>query len=237
MNLNLVKQRFKKGFKTYDKYAFIQEKIAKLLIKYLKTIKKNFDSIVEIGSGTGILSKLIEKNLKFNTIIFNDLVEESFFYLQKKLKIPFTFLAGNGENLKVKSELLISASTFQWFKNLKKALKNYNCKYLAFSLFLKPTLPEISKLFDVSLNYYSFEEVKEILRSLNYKIIYAFYGQEILSFSNLFEALRYLKYTGVNSLSKNIISLNILKEKDKIFRLKYGKLTFSYGIFIAKRKR
>ncbi|HIC99655.1 MAG TPA: hypothetical protein EYP08_08595 [Pyrodictiaceae archaeon] len=75
----------------------------------------------------------------------------------------------------------------------------------------------------------------KILKKLNYKVIYSFYGNFSLTFKDLFEALRYLKYTGVNSLSKSLIPLNFLKEKNKVFIQKYQKLTFAYGIFIAKR--
>ena len=235
MNLELIKKRFEKGFKNYDKYAFIQRQIAKLLIFYLKSVKKDFESIFEIGAGTGILSSLIEQNLNFRYLYLNDIVEISYFFLRKKLKSDFTFICTDAQNLKISCDLLISSSTFQWFENLERSLANYKANYLAFSLFLKGSLFEIKNLFNLSLNYLTYEDILKTLKKLNYKIIYSFQGNFSLTFKNLFEAIRYLKCTGVNSLSKTLIPLNFLKEKNKVFIKKYQKLTFTYGIFIAKR--
>ena len=235
MKLDLIKKRFEKGFKSYDKYAFVQKQIARLLIFYLKNIKKDFNSIFEIGAGTGILSSLIEQNLNFKYLYLNDIVETSYFFLREKLKSSFTFICSDAQNLKISCDLLISSSTFQWFKNLEESLTNYNVNYLAFSLFLRGSLFEIKNLFNLGLNYLAYEDILKILKKLNYKILYSFYGNFSLTFKDLFEALRYLKYTGVNSLSKSLIPLNFLKEKNKVFIQKYQKLTFVYGIFIAKR--
>ena len=235
MNLNIIKKRFEKGFKSYDKYAFVQKQIAKLLIFYLKNIKNDFDTIFEIGAGTGILSSLIEQNLNFRYLYLNDIVETSYFFLKKKLKSSFTFICSDAQNLKISCDLLISSSTFQWFKNLEKSLANYNANYLAFSLFLRGSLFEIKDLFNLSLNYLAYEDILKILKKLNYRVIYSFYGNFSLTFKDLFDAIRYLKYTGVNSLSKSLIPLNFLKKKNRIFIKKYQKLTFIYGIFIAKR--
>ncbi len=236
MKLDLVKRRFEKGFKSYDKHAFIQKSIAKLLIYYLKNIKKDFYSIFEIGAGTGILSSLIERNLNFKYLYLNDIVETSYFFLKEKLKSDFTFICADAQNLKISCDLLISSSTFQWFKDLEETLANYNANYLAFSLFLKGSLFEIKDLFNLSLNYLSYEHILKILKRLNYKTIFSFQGNFFLTFKDLFEALRYLKYTGVNSLSDKIITLNFLRKKNKIFIEKYQKLTFVYGIFLAKKK-
>ena len=235
MKLDLIKKRFEKGFKSYDKYAFVQKQIARLLIFYLKNIKKDFNSIFEIGAGTGILSSLIEQNLNFKYLYLNDIVETSYFFLREKLKSSFTFICSDAQNLKISCDLLISSSTFQWFKNLEESLTNYNVNYLAFSLFLRGSLFEIKNLFNLGLNYLAYEDILKILKKLNYKVLYSFYGNFSLIFKDLFEALRYLKYTGVNSLSKSLIPLNFLKEKNKVFIQKYQKLTFAYGIFIAKR--
>ena len=172
MKLDLIKKRFEKGFKSYDKYAFVQKQIAKLLIFYLKNIKKDFDSIFEIGAGTGILSSLIEQNLNFKYLYLNDIVETSYFFLREKLKSSFTFICSDAQNLKISCDLLISSSTFQWFKNLEESLTNYNVNYLAFSLFLRGSLFEIKNLFNLSLNYFLISYL--IIEIISY-MIYAYY--------------------------------------------------------------
>ena len=77
---------------------------------------------LELGSGTGLLTKRIAKNIKFNNYYANDLVEKSKLYVQK-LVPSANFICGNA--LKIKSprkvDLIVSNAMFQWFENLEKS--------------------------------------------------------------------------------------------------------------------
>ena len=59
----------------YDENAFVQRITAEKLVSSLS--QKKFDKILEIGCGTGILTKQIEQNLVFRKYFANDIVEKS----------------------------------------------------------------------------------------------------------------------------------------------------------------
>ena len=62
MNTTLIKQRFSRSLQTYEQTAIVQREMAKILTEFLPQ-NKNFDSILEIGCGTGFLTReLVKKN-------------------------------------------------------------------------------------------------------------------------------------------------------------------------------
>ena len=63
MNKELIKKRFKKGLKTYNKNAVVQKKMAENLIKLIDE-NTEVDSILEIGCGTGVLTDKIIKKIE-----------------------------------------------------------------------------------------------------------------------------------------------------------------------------
>ena len=78
-----IKKHFEKSMKNYDKNATVQKMMASKLVIELSKICQKFDNILELGSGTGILSKQINDNISFKNYYANDLVEKSKLYVQK----------------------------------------------------------------------------------------------------------------------------------------------------------
>ena len=60
-----IKKQFEKSMKDYDKNATVQDLMASKLVIKLSKISTNFDNILELGSGTGLLTKRIAKNINF----------------------------------------------------------------------------------------------------------------------------------------------------------------------------
>ena len=73
----LIKNNFKKSISTYDEYAFVQKKISKKLASLIKVKKVN--SILEIGSYSGLLTKEIVKNVEFKNYSAVDIINSGFF--------------------------------------------------------------------------------------------------------------------------------------------------------------
>ena len=48
--------RFHEFLNTYDNYAFVQKKVAQKLIEFLEK-NEEFETVLEIGCGTGIYSQ------------------------------------------------------------------------------------------------------------------------------------------------------------------------------------
>ena len=76
---------FDKKFDRYDENAHIQKIVAKKLINLVP--KKKYDTIFEIGAGTGILTKNIITNLKYKNLLVNDKYFESKKYIEDLLSV------------------------------------------------------------------------------------------------------------------------------------------------------
>ncbi|MGB6128128.1 MAG: methyltransferase domain-containing protein, partial [Psychrilyobacter sp.] len=108
---------FDKKFDKYEKNAHIQKIVAKELIKLIP--KKKYNTIFEIGAGTGVLTKDIVKNIEYKNLIVNDKYLESEKYIKNIPSIKF--LGGDIEKLDiVKADLIISSSVFQWIEDKNK---------------------------------------------------------------------------------------------------------------------
>ena len=72
INKELIKKRFSKCITTYDENAKIQKRMAEKLFSLLE--RNDFDKILEIGCGTGLLTKIAVEKLNFRTYTANDMV-------------------------------------------------------------------------------------------------------------------------------------------------------------------
>jgi malonyl-CoA O-methyltransferase len=221
-NKSLVKKRFQKSFKTYNENAIIQKKMSKKLINLLD--RKSFNSILEIGSATGVLTEQIKKNLQFEKFTCNDIVAESKTYIDKILPQNI-FLEGDIEEIEFnqKYDLIISNACLQWCNNLKitvdKLMKNLeNNGILAISIFGNSNLKEINNIFELDNKNKSIDELKKLFEE--YKII--FIEEEYLKiyFDSPIEILKHLKYTGVNAVKE----MKLTKSKLQNFSDKYNLL-------------
>ena len=238
-----IKKQFEKSMGDYDKNAVVQGLIAEKMIIELLKISSEFENILELGCGTGLLTKRIAKNLKYKNFFGNDLVEKSKNYVKKF--IPETeFLYGNALKIKPsrRMNLIISNAMFQWFDNLEKGLKiiiNNLEKYglLVFSTFAPDNFKELKDITGLTLNYKSKEEIETILKNLGLEILYCENFYEEMEFNTPLELLAHLKNTGVNSLSEKTWTVKKIKEFCDKFSKKYPKtkLTYSPIIVIAKR--
>lgn len=60
--------RFHEFLNTYDNYAFVQKKVAQKLIEFLEK-NEEFETVLEIGCGTGIYSQKLVSHIKYRNII------------------------------------------------------------------------------------------------------------------------------------------------------------------------
>ncbi|MFH0702947.1 MAG: malonyl-ACP O-methyltransferase BioC [bacterium] len=232
INKNLIKTRFKKSLDTYNRHATVQTGMAAKLIEILaKNCGNKFETILEIGCGTGILTEKILKNINFSEFYTNDIVEDSEKYIQKISK-NIVFLGGDAEimNFSLKADLIISNATFQWFSDLPAFLKKISLNLnkggiLAFTSFGHKNLYEISKITNYKLSYLD----KNIFNDC-FELVY--YDSEIIEliFDNPVKILEHLKYSGTNALSNQSWSRRNFND----FILKYKELfSFSQGVHLT----
>ena len=99
MNKELIKKRFSKCITTYDENAKIQRRMAEKLFSYLDT--DEFERILEIGCGTGFLTKNAVNKLKFKSYIANDIIGDCQDLIEK-LSPKIEFIQGDIETVKQK---------------------------------------------------------------------------------------------------------------------------------------
>ena len=57
VNSKIIKKQFEKSFETYDQNAIVQQLMAKKLVSALVETDSNFDTVLELGCGTVILTR------------------------------------------------------------------------------------------------------------------------------------------------------------------------------------
>ena len=243
INTRSIKSRFEKSMDKYDENAIVQQEMAEILVKELVRYSNNFDSVLELGSGTGILTKKIKKCIGFKKFYANDLVEKSKKYTS--YLIPDScFIHGNALKIKVpqKMNLIISNAMFQWFSDISDIISKSTCDLadsgvLAFSTFGRENFTEIRDISGLSLNYASKDEIISKLSS-EYDILFAHEYEKVLEFNTPLEMLAHMKNTGVNSLSSASWTIKDVKDFCENYMEKFDSVHLTYNpiIIIAKLK-
>ena len=241
INPKLIKNQFEKSLNKYNENAAVQKLMAEKLVTETAKIKREYDNILELGSGAGMLTNEASKTFKFKKYFANDLVEKSQNYV-KNIISDATFYCGNAQKIKpsVKMDLIISNAMFQWFKTIDadnyKNLLNSN-GILAFSSFSPENFKEIRELTGLSLNYKTTDELTQIFEK-NFEILHIEEFIHTLKFSTPLELLAHMKNTGVNSLTAQHWTFKEVKDFCDNYSQKFPEITLTYApiIFICQKK-
>ena len=82
MNKDLIKKRFSRKLESYNENAKVQKQMCEKLLSYIPKDRK-YENILEIGCGTGLLTKLATDNLEYCSYIANDIVPTCEEYIKK----------------------------------------------------------------------------------------------------------------------------------------------------------
>jgi len=247
---DLVKDKFLASIETYDSNAVVQKEMAvKLLDFVIEYCGNKFNHILEIGSGTGLLTQEIVDKIDFKKLITNDLASDYNGIIRSivsNLNIDYKYIEADAEttiDFPENNDLLISNATFQWFNNLnsfliqsQKLLKTDGI--IAFTSFANDNFKEIRSIYNNGLEYMSLEKILENTDKY-YETVFTHTYKKQLFFNDPFEVLKHIKNTGVNGLIKN--NKIKLKEFFKIYTHNFTEeqgvsLTYNPMFIILKKK-
>lgn len=244
-----IRSKFASAIATYDTQAIAQKAVNARLIEILKEYGgTQFNSVLELGCGTGDFSVRLVESCSANNWVFNDLIADVEDIIRGKLTlVDFKFICGDSEFLEFNDsfDLIASASTVQWFENLEAFFINLydhlnNDGLLLISTYLPDNLKEIKTQTSLSLNYLSDEKILNALRN-RYELLYYEPLKVQLEFDSGRDMLSHLRETGVNAVSDKSFSLSdtrkFLKRYEEASALPNGKfsLTYSAFLFLAKK--
>lgn len=222
IDINIVKERFSQSRNTYKQEAKVQREIADRLAEEISKIgESSHDRILEIGCGTGFLTDNILSFIKPSHYFINDLsdlMQSDIDSIARKHRFQdYTFIPGDAEELSFAGNLdmVISASTFQWFNDLKRFLNKISGLlneggYIVFSTFGKHNFNEIRTTLGIGLDYMPVGEIVDKLTG-NYSVIESFEWERKQYFTSPIEVLKHIKLTGVNSVVNSFIGKSKLK--------------------------
>lgn len=208
-----VKCRFRRSVESYDENAHVQklivEKLYKLLQLHLSGTPRH---VLEIGCGTGLLTRKLAGELKPDRLFINDLVYEMCSKTATTCGLAdSSCLTGDVEELALPGtfDLIVSTSTFQWFTHLPATLEKLAASLLpgglmVFSTFGKYNLHELRATTGSGLCYPSKEDISELLLPF-FDILRLEEEKQVLYFSSPLEILQHLKKTGVNASASDRI--------------------------------
>ena len=210
INKQLITRRFSRAIESYNREATAQKQIAgrlnDMLAHYLPARPRH---VLEIGSGTGFLTRPLLRTFHPEKLILNDICHEmSTCFADLLSDRQVTFIPGDAEQLSFPSgqDLIVSCSALQWFVSPELFFKRCNTLlsghgYFAFSTFGKENLKEIAAVTGSGLHYYSLEELKKSL-SMHYNIVTAGEERIRLTFATPLDVLYHLKHTGVTAVCR-----------------------------------
>ncbi len=223
MNKELIKKRFAKNLDTYNANAKVQKRMAEYLMRFVDN--RHFETVLEIGCGTGMLTELAFKNLEFSKYIANDIVYNCKNYIQK-ISPQIEFVHSDIEDFlkadSTKYDLILSNAVFQWIEDFKEFVKLLMTKLnndgiLLFSTFGVRNFQEINQILGKTLVYHHTDMYKKLLKDYSYIIEEEIYT---LGFKTPVDVIKHIKLTGANAVDE----IRWTKSDMSRFELKYNEL-------------
>lgn len=245
-NKDLVKLRFENSFPTYDEHAVVQRKMAEKLADYVfASCGENYKKVLEIGCGTGFLTKHIVNDFKIKKLLINDISPEVIGYIEKIA--PYcNFLIGDMENMVFdkKFNIVASNAAFQWAEDLQTMINRFyhvleSDGVLAFTTFGERNFEQITKISNRKLMYKNIDELEPMFEGFEVRIL----KEEVveLEFKNPVDVLRHIKGIGANAMAAEFWTKGVLKDFERKYRESFsteGGVSLTYHpIYVVVRKK
>ena len=242
--MSSVKSAFNKASANYDKYAFLQKEIAARLDAKLDIISAESNMILDLGAGTGLLSKQLSKRFPDSQLICLDFAQNSLKNNQTTDKI-----CANANHLPLADnsvDIVMSSLMMQWCPDLKQLFSEIhrvlkNDGLILFSTFGPDTLKELKKSWSVVDNethvntFVDMHDIGDQMLGAGFVSPVTEMEKLTLTYQTVTDLLRDLKAIGAQSVdtrSKSLMGKDKFKlmiEMYESFR-KDGKLPATYEV-------
>jgi malonyl-CoA O-methyltransferase len=242
--MSSVRSAFNKASGQYDEHAFLQKEIATRLDAKLDVISGESSVILDLGAGTGLLSKQLSKRFPDSQLICLDFAQASLKHNPSSNKICADAyqlpLADNSV------DMVISSLMMQWCPDLKqlfseihRVLKNNGL--ILFSTFGPDTLKELKKswlVVDSDTHVNTFTDMHDIgdqMLGAGFQSPVMEMETLTLTYQTVMDLLRDLKAIGaqtVSTRSKSLMGKNKFQLMIKMYESyrKDGKLPATYEV-------
>lgn len=210
-----IGRKFEKSISSYKDNATTQLYLAHRLCELLPSRFPRKGRVLEIGSGAGCLTQLVDSKLHPEEFTIIDLTSES--------PLPDAkFIPGDVE-IEIKKlssdyyDIVVSGSTVQWlhspyrtFREIFRILKPGG--EFIFSTFVKGNMKEISDLTGKTLLYHDSSQWKRIVEKAGMDVKLCETESREIFFDKVSDVFNHIKNTGVNSLNGKNKSVREIKE-------------------------
>ena len=187
----------------YDQHANIQQQVCHDLFNNIAHSQQK--SVLEIGAGTGQMTRLLAANIQSQHWVINELCAERAAILQSILPTA-KILVGDAETIELHGEhsLIISANAVQWFDNPLNLITQ-SAQYLqaggqlVFNTFTPDNFLQIKQLTGQGLHYPTIDKWQSALKEAGFEKIELSTQRFDVPFTNPYAVLKHMKLTGVST--------------------------------------
>lgn len=237
MHKEKIQRCFDKAVNTYDLFSYPQQMIGHQLVEKLTKFQKSAYSIVDLGCGTGSVTKILADSMNYYHFSAIDLSESFILKAIDRLK-PYKIACfkQDFENMKAifSADLVFSNMALHWSSDISSLFCNVNkiLKPAGIFAFTIPVHGTFHELNTSKNDFFSHEDVLSKIGVAGFDIIESEEDSIVIGFNSWLSALRSIKATGANYLFK--------KEKRSLKKvLPFSgapSLTYTTGYFIARKR-
>ena len=197
-------RRFARHFATYPDEAVVQRQTADALVAALReeAARPNFQRVVELGCGTGFLTRAFMRTFKCDALLLLDIVETCAEFFADLPQTTFRRADLDVLEALPPSDLVLSASCLQWLRDPERLFRVIAASLPKGGLFAAATssagnLAELEQCGGQPLVCPTDERWREMIEASGFEVRRFEARMARLTFPSALDALRHLKRTGV----------------------------------------
>lgn len=237
----------------YEDYAHAQRLAAHDLLLFTGSLKPR--TILELGCGTGLYSRILLEAFPQAFILAVDLSETRIKIAQRKITSPtIRFEAADAEELSpVPYDLITSNATFQWFRRLPVTLSRLSQMLtgggvLSFSFFGPRTYGELDDAMEevfhgrarvTASGFDGHDVLSSALAACfpQWNIEEKIYTQVLPSLHELLRSIKFTETRGVPRGSQIVWTRGTLARVEEAYLKRWGRIQASYQVYLCRGQR